>query len=111
MSREEFAARAIGEFLRIARVNANSDVHVLPYRELSVDRAIACARLWGFTDSDISPTELDREFSVYAKDRRRTAMFTPDSTREQHAATGEVRNQSRLWAQVAWEDLLSLDRA
>jgi ribosomal protein L16 Arg81 hydroxylase len=107
MSDLTFCAKVIGEFLRCAATAANTGCQILDYKDLTPDRVLDVARLFGIETPSDEVDAIRASFAIYSKDGRGQRAFADDGDFKQAKATDELRNEVHEWAQETYEDVMA----
>lgn len=104
MSREQFCARALGQFLNTA-YRAAGLLKVIDYEDLTMVNAKKIGDFFGLDGQQLDAERLDQEMNTYSKDKSVRQLFEDDSEIKQQQATELMRNASKQWADDAYRTL------
>ncbi len=104
MTREEYAARVVGELLRSAMAGPAALCQLVDYEDLNERRIREIAAFFGL---QLPEAEKKLEFVLghYAKDPAARRPFEDDRARKQQQVTPAIRRAAQRWVMPAYIDL------
>ena len=87
MDDDEFIARMLGSFCRIAMKHSSPSTHFLDYIDLKKELIELLRRAWGIVISENDARRVLEASKIYSKDTEKRKEFVPDSEAKRSAAT------------------------
>ena len=102
MSREEYCARALGQYYAAAESLADENTMLLDYDELSLAKLLSIIRFFGIEPSREEIDKVTETARLDAKDPHRSDLFHPDGGKKRDEASEYVIQLAEEWAMPAY---------